>query len=68
MEFCWASPLIPGMPKFSLLALGGVTMFAAWKMKPASETEALAGSKAAAAKVCRNSRLSIRWDASPEAG
>ncbi len=31
--------LIPGMPKISFLALGGVTMFAAWKMKPASEAE-----------------------------
>jgi flagellar biosynthesis protein FlhA len=43
--------LIPGMPKVSFLALGGVTMFAAWKMKPASETEPLAGSKAALAKA-----------------
>ena len=31
--------LIPGMPKISFLALGGVTMFAAWKMKPAGEAE-----------------------------
>src|SRR6202167_1345907 len=42
--------LIPGMPKISFLALGGVTMFAAWKMKPASEAEPLPGSKAALAK------------------
>jgi flagellar biosynthesis protein FlhA len=42
--------LIPGMPKFSFLALGGVTMFAAWKMKPASEAETQAGSQAALAK------------------
>jgi flagellar biosynthesis protein FlhA len=43
--------LIPGMPKFSFLLLGGVAMYGAWKMKPASETEALAVSKAAAAKA-----------------
>ncbi len=42
--------LIPGMPKFSFLALGGVTMFAAWKMKPATDADA-AGSKAATAKA-----------------
>jgi flagellar biosynthesis protein FlhA len=27
---------IPGMPKLSFVALGGLAMFAAWKMKPAS--------------------------------
>jgi flagellar biosynthesis protein FlhA len=43
--------LIPGMPKISFLVLGGVTMFAAWKMKPAIETEPLPGSKAALAKA-----------------
>ena len=43
--------LIPGMPKISFLLLGGITMFSAWKMKPGSETEALAVSKAAAAKA-----------------
>jgi flagellar biosynthesis protein FlhA len=42
--------LIPGMPKLSFLALGGATMFAAWKMKPASEVGTPAGSKAALAK------------------
>jgi flagellar biosynthesis protein FlhA len=43
--------LIPGMPKISFLLLGGVTMFSAWKMKPASEVEGLAVTKAAAAKA-----------------
>jgi flagellar biosynthesis protein FlhA len=43
--------LIPGMPKVSFVLLGGLTMFAAWKMKPVSDSEALAGSKAAAAKA-----------------
>jgi len=42
--------LIPGMPKFSFLALGGVTMFAAWKMKPSSETELAPGTTAITAK------------------
>jgi flagellar biosynthesis protein FlhA len=42
--------LIPGMPKFSFLALGSVTMFAAWKMKPSTDVELTAAAKAAAAK------------------
>src|SRR5208337_2778272 len=42
--------LIPGMPKISFLALGGVTMFAAWKMKPPVLTEAAANAKSAAAR------------------
>ncbi len=42
--------LIPGMPKFSFLALGGVTMFAAWKMKPSTDVELTPAAKAAAAK------------------
>jgi len=42
--------LIPGMPKISFLALGGVTMFAAWKMKPPSETELAPGTTAVTAK------------------
>jgi flagellar biosynthesis protein FlhA len=29
-----ALAIIPGMPKFSFIALAGITMFAAWKMKP----------------------------------
>lgn len=29
-----ALALIPGMPKFSFISLAGVTMFAAWKMRP----------------------------------
>ncbi len=44
-----ALALIPGMPKTSFLALGGVIMFAAWKMKPAV-TEQSAGSKGAPSK------------------
>jgi len=43
-----ALALIPGMPKFSFFALGGITMFAAWTMKPSKEPAAEA--KAAAAK------------------
>lgn len=42
--------LIPGMPKFSFLALGGITIFAAWKMKPAGEAESKQAAKAAMAK------------------
>ncbi len=42
--------LIPGMPKFSFLTLGGVTMFAAWKMKPSTDVELTPAAKAAAAK------------------
>ena len=43
-----ALALIPGMPKISFVALGGLMMFGAWKMKP-SPAEALATAKAAAA-------------------
>ena len=43
-----ALALIPGMPKVSFIALGGLMMFAAWKMKP-TPAEALATAKAAAA-------------------
>ena len=43
--------LIPGMPKFSFLALGSVTMFAAWKMKPSTDVELTPAAKAAAAKI-----------------
>ncbi len=42
--------LIPGMPKFSFLVLGGVTMFSAWKMKPATETELTPGANTATTK------------------
>jgi flagellar biosynthesis protein FlhA len=41
--------LIPGMPKFSFLLLGGIIMFVAYKMKPATATEPTAAAKAAAA-------------------
>jgi flagellar biosynthesis protein FlhA len=42
--------LIPGMPKFSFLALGGVTMFSAWKMKPSTDAELAPGENAATVK------------------
>lgn len=42
--------LIPGMPKISFVALGGLTMFVAWKMKPTAAAEA-ASAKAAAART-----------------
>jgi flagellar biosynthesis protein FlhA len=45
-----ALALIPGMPKISFLGSGALLMFIAWKMKPASATESVAGAKAAAAK------------------
>jgi flagellar biosynthesis protein FlhA len=45
-----ALALIPGMPKLSFFALGGILAFAAWKMKPAA-AEPAPGSKAAAAKA-----------------
>jgi flagellar biosynthesis protein FlhA len=44
-----ALALIPGMPKISFIVLGGLTMFAAWKMKPAAAGEATPETKAAAA-------------------
>ena len=40
--------LIPGMPKISFMALGGITMFAAWKMGPPSAAEAGSSAKSAA--------------------
>ncbi len=46
-----ALAIIPGMPKFSFIVLAGITMFAAWKMKPtAAAAEASAKAAAAAAK------------------
>jgi len=44
-----ALALIPGMPKISFVVLGGLTMFAAWKMKP-TVTEPVAGAKTAPGK------------------
>jgi flagellar biosynthesis protein FlhA len=41
---------IPGMPKIPFVALGGATMFAAWKMKPAAAADAARQEKAAAQK------------------
>ncbi|HEX7730079.1 MAG TPA: flagellar biosynthesis protein FlhA [Terracidiphilus sp.] len=40
--------LIPGMPKISFVALGALTGFVAWKMKPAAAAEAAAAAQAAA--------------------
>ena len=42
--------LIPGMPKVSFVALGSITMFAAWKMKPGSALEPVTAAKGATAK------------------
>ena len=42
--------LIPGMPKISFVALGGLSMFAAWKMKPGGALEPAAAAKGAQAK------------------
>ena len=44
-----ALALIPGMPKLSFFALGGIMMFTAWKMKPAV-VETASGAKGAAGK------------------
>ena len=38
-----ALAIIPGMPRIPFIALGGLAMFAAWKMKPAAEAAAKAG-------------------------
>jgi len=46
-----ALALIPGMPKISFFALGGLSMFAASKMKPAAAAEPSADAKAATAKA-----------------
>jgi flagellar biosynthesis protein FlhA len=46
-----ALALIPGMPKVSFFALGGISMFAASKMKPAAAAEPSADAKAATAKA-----------------
>jgi flagellar biosynthesis protein FlhA len=46
-----ALALIPGMPKIPFITLGGLTMFAAWKMKPAVAAESAAAAKAAQAKT-----------------
>jgi flagellar biosynthesis protein FlhA len=61
---CQRSPaglaLIPGMPKISFVALGGITMFAAWKMKPPS-AEAAAAKAARERAALRERRWSIPW-------
>jgi flagellar biosynthesis protein FlhA len=45
-----ALAIIPAMPKAPFITLGGVAMFAAWKMKPAPAADTAAQSKAAADK------------------
>jgi len=42
-----ALAVIPAMPKIPFIVLGGLTMFAAWKMKPAAAAEAAKQEKAA---------------------
>jgi flagellar biosynthesis protein FlhA len=51
--------LIPGMPKISFLALGSVTMFAAWKMKSPVLTEATANAKSAVARGDKPGQLVV---------
>jgi flagellar biosynthesis protein FlhA len=46
----FAMALIPGMPKISFVTLGGLSMLAAWKMKPSGALEPAAGAKGAQAK------------------
>ncbi|HEY9125661.1 MAG TPA: flagellar biosynthesis protein FlhA, partial [Acidobacteriaceae bacterium] len=45
-----ALAIIPDMPKIPFITLGGLTMFAAWKMKPAAAAEAAKQEKAATQK------------------
>jgi flagellar biosynthesis protein FlhA len=45
-----ALAVIPGMPKLPFIALGGLALAAAWKMKPSGAAEAAAAGKAAGAK------------------
>jgi flagellar biosynthesis protein FlhA len=47
----FALAVIPEMPKIPFITLGGLTMFAAWKMKPAAAAEAAKQEKAAAQKT-----------------
>src|ERR1035438_5131709 len=57
--FLLSLALIPGMPKISFLALGGVTMFAAWKMKSPVLTEAAANAKSAVARGDKPGQLVV---------
>ena len=45
-----ALAVIPAMPKIPFIALGGLTMFAAWKVKPAAAPEQAIAGKGAPAK------------------
>jgi len=50
--------LIPGMPKISFVLLGGLTMYAAWKMK-SSESDAQLATKAEADAVAKSGAPAI---------
>lgn len=43
--------LIPGMPKVSFVALGGLMMFIAWKMKPSPSEETSSNAKSVTART-----------------
>jgi flagellar biosynthesis protein FlhA len=47
----FAMALIPGMPKISFVTLGGLSMLAAWKMKPSGALETATGAKSTQAKA-----------------
>jgi flagellar biosynthesis protein FlhA len=46
----FALAIIPAMPKVPFIAMGGLTMFAAWKMKPSAAAEAATKGKPGAEK------------------
>jgi flagellar biosynthesis protein FlhA len=54
--------LIPGMPKFSFIALGGITCFAAWKLK-FSTAQGTADAKAVDGKAAATTPASDPMDA-----
>jgi flagellar biosynthesis protein FlhA len=57
-----ALAIIPAMPKIPFIVLGGLSMFAAWKMKPKADEEA-AAAKAAAAKAAPGAPIVDPMDA-----
>jgi len=58
-----ALAVIPAMPKVPFITLGGMTMFAAWKMKPSAAAEAAAKAKPAAEKVAAGAPVVDPMDA-----
>jgi flagellar biosynthesis protein FlhA len=54
-----ALALIPGMPKISFIVLGGLAMFAAWKMEPSASAATAAAAKSAAEKGSKAGAPSI---------